>query len=259
MQTVYLNGGIAQFGEKWTTDCASIRDIFKLIECQNPGFRKYMIDAAENGVGYEIQRGFDFLEQPEELLLSLHDEDIIITEVPAGAKSGGAKILAALAIAALFFIPGTQGLLLNTAQAGAIPGGAGAAGSIGTMTVAAGLSTPGLIAASLAVNLALTGITQLLTSGPEVDEQKESYLFNGPVNTIKQGLPVPVLYGEMIVGGSPISVYYSSNPLKRGLPVPFEANSPINPGENDNNISGSSDGLTDEDYYGDPEQVSETN
>ena len=113
MQTVYLNGGLSQFGEKWTTECKDIASIFKLIECQTPGFRKYLTDAVEADVGFEIQRGSEFLENPEELLLSLNEEDIIITEVPSGSKSGGAKILAAIAIVALMFTPGGQALLVQ--------------------------------------------------------------------------------------------------------------------------------------------------
>ena len=35
----------------------NIRDIFKLIECQTPGFREHLIEAAHNDVGYEIRRG----------------------------------------------------------------------------------------------------------------------------------------------------------------------------------------------------------
>ena len=89
MQTVVLNGDIAKFGTRWETSCDNIRDIFKLIECQTPGFREHLIEAAMNDVGYEIRRGKDVLESPEELLLSISNEDIIITEVPDGAKSGG--------------------------------------------------------------------------------------------------------------------------------------------------------------------------
>ena len=98
MQKVKLIGNISKFGDSWETDCVNIRDIFKLIECQTPGFRQHLVAAAEAGVGYEIRRGEEFLESEEELFLSLNDEDIIITEVPAGAKSAGAKILAAIAI-----------------------------------------------------------------------------------------------------------------------------------------------------------------
>ena len=93
MQKVKLIGNISKFGGSWETDCVNIRDIFKLIECQTPGFRQHLVAAAEAGVGYEIRRGEEFLESEEELFLSLNDEDIIITEVPAGAKSAAAKIL----------------------------------------------------------------------------------------------------------------------------------------------------------------------
>lgn len=204
MQTVYLNGSISQFGEKWTTQCKDIASIFKLIECQTPGFRKYLTDAVEADVGFEIQRGSEFLDNPEELLLSLNDEDIIITEVPSGSKSGGAKILAAIAIVALLVV--NPGLMFSTVTQTATATGVSA--SVG------GLNALGLAVSSVAVNLAITGITQLLAPGPETeDNTAESYLFDGPTNTVTQGIPVPILYGELVVGGAPISTYYSPNVL----------------------------------------------
>lgn len=196
MQRVYLNGSIAQYGEVWETDCTNIKDIFKLIDCQTPGFRNYLVEAANAGVGYEIQRAGEFLETEEELLLSLNNEDIIITEVPAGSKSGGQKILAAIAIISFLIITGGTGA-----------GGYLAAFKGGTLT---GFQ---LSATLVAVNLAIGGITQLLAPGPETDEATpESYLFNGPSNNIAQGLPVPVAYGELIVGGAPISFSYNGQP-----------------------------------------------
>lgn len=205
MQTVYLNGGLSQFGEKWTTECKDIASIFKLIECQTPGFRKYLSDAVEADVGFEIQRGSEFLENPEELLLSLNDEDIIITEVPSGSKSGGAKMLAAIAIVALLVINPAMIFTSFTTTATAT----------GTIATAGGLNAAGLALASVAVNLAITGITQLLAPGPETDGNKnDSYLFSGPSNNGKQGLPVPILYGELIVGGMPISSSYSNSPFR---------------------------------------------
>ncbi len=203
MQTVYLNGNIDKFGQVWETDCSNIRDIFKLIECQTSGFREHLIKAADAGVGYEIQRGSDFLEAEEELLLSLNNEDIIITEIPAGSKSGPGKILAAIAIVAVMFL--APQVFFNVATQ-SVPG-------VGTVATGVTLTTPGLIAAGIAVNLAMTGIAQLLAPGPESDEQTDpSYLFNGPSNNINQGLPVPVAYGELIVGGAPISFSYNGAP-----------------------------------------------
>ena len=210
MQTVYLNGNIDKFGSIWETECSNIKDIFKLIECQTPGFRQHLVKAAEAGVGYEIKRGSDFLEDEDELLLSLINEDIIITEVPAGSKSGGSKILAAFAIVALAFATG--GLSLGPSATVTTTTAAGVTTTT-TAGVALGATTAGLVAAGIAVNLALTGISQLLAPGPESDEQTDpSYLFNGPSNTITQGLPVPVAYGELIVGGAPISFSFNGAP-----------------------------------------------
>ena len=206
MQTVYLNGGLSQFGEKWTTECKDIASIFKLIECQTPGFRKYLSEAVEADVGFEIQRGSEFLENPEELLLSLNDEDIIITEVPSGSKSAGGKILAAIAIAVLTFY--TAGALTSSAALASTFGGNAA-----TYVTAAKVVT--YVGYSTAINLAITGITQLLAPGPESDGDKnDSYLFSGPSNNGRQGLPVPILYGELIVGGMPISSIYSNSPFR---------------------------------------------
>ena len=76
---------------------------------------------------------------------------------------------------------------------------------------------------TVGTNLALAGVSQLLAPGPETEEQQEEgYLFNGPVNNIAQGLPVPVCYGELMVGGSPISVSFkpdlgSMDGKKRGI------------------------------------------
>ena len=200
MQKVYLNGSISQYGEVWETDCTNIKDIFKLIDCQTPGFRNHLVEAANAGVGYEIQRAGEFLENAEELLLSLNNEDIIITEVPAGSKSGGQKILAAVVlIAVAIMLPGTASNILSNNSCW------------GRGVLTAAYATVALT--MTAVNLALTGITQLLAPGPETDEgTPESYLFNGPTNNIVQGLPVPVAYGELIVGGAPISFSYDGQP-----------------------------------------------
>lgn len=251
MQTVYLNGGIAKFGKKWEVSCRTIPEIFKLIDCQTPGFRQYLIEAAENGVDFQIQRGEEFVDE-DTLLLSLSKEDIIITEVPAGAKSGGAKILTAMAIAALLII-NPAGIFTATTL---MPGGAGF--GVSNVAVATGLNMGGLALATVATSLAIAGMTQLLAPGPEVDsaETNESYLFNGPANTTKQGLPVPVAYGELIVGGATISASFSStkfpfNPLSIESPntstsggaPPAERNSPNTQGGGADNPCFTSDAL----------------
>lgn len=203
MQTVYLNGGISQFGTKWSTNCTNIRDIFKLIDCQTPGFRQYLVNAAENDVDFEIKRGEEILESGEELLLSLRDEDIIITEVPAGAKDGTSKILAAIAIFTVIGLTGGTGGL-------SLPGNGFFTNIQASMGFAGGAGPGAKLAALVAVNLASMGVAQLMIPGPETDSAttNENYLFNGPVTNAPEGMAVPILYGELIVGGRPVSIDY---------------------------------------------------
>lgn len=194
MQRVKLIGNISKYGKKpFKTDCANIRDIFKLIECQNPGFRQYLVKAADAGVAFEIKRGNTYLEHGDELLMNLNDEDIVITEVPAGSSSGIGKILASVVLYVIsYFFPPLAPYLTPIAN--------------------------GLLAG---------GIAQILAPGPEVDNNQENdgWIFNGPVNNIGQGFPVPVAYGELRVGGTAIAVSYE----------PYSANSftaiPLNAGE----------------------------
>jgi predicted phage tail protein len=60
--------------------------------------------------------------------------------------------------------------------------------------------------------LILTGIAQLLTPTPTVpqgadtqDDPRKSYSFSGIQNTSRQGVPVPIVYGETVVGSVVIS------------------------------------------------------
>jgi len=111
-----------------------------------------------------------------------------ISFVPVVAGAGGEwNIIAGVALIALSFL--------------IIPLGIAAAGS--------GIATAvGLAGASLL----LGGVAQLLTPTPEVpqgidqqDDPRKSYSFSGIQNTSRQGVPVPIVYGETLVGSVVIS------------------------------------------------------
>ena len=59
----------------------------------------------------------------------------------------------------------------------------------------------------IGASLVLGGVSQMLTPVPEAPTQDEpnSFQFNSPINTSIAGLPVPVLYGERMVGSVVIS------------------------------------------------------
>jgi predicted phage tail protein len=128
-------------------------------------------------------------------------ECIRIIPVIAGAGGVAAKIGIGIALVAAAFIigPAVGGFL----GIGAGLGGAGA-GIVG----GAFASSIGLIG----VSLVLGGVAQLISPTPKIssgedstNDPRKSYSFSGIQNVARQGVPVPVVYGEMIVGSVTIS------------------------------------------------------
>jgi predicted phage tail protein len=102
--------------------------------------------------------------------------------------------------------------------------GAGAVGRIiaGVALLAAAIFIPGFAAwagptayaliIGVGSSLVLGGVAQLLTPTPRVaqgadtqDDPRKSYSFSGIQNTSRQGVPVPIVYGETVVGSVVIS------------------------------------------------------
>lgn len=189
---LYLEGEMAEkFGSELTVNVDNVRDSLRLLEANFPGFRSYLVSCAEKDIGFTIDVADKSVEKEEDLILPLREGDITITPVPAGSKSGGAKILAAIAIIALTFVVG-PGI---SASFQALAAGEATIGTYLTIT-----------AATMALNLAMTGIQQLMAPDPAVDQEApQSYLFNGSQQNVIEGDPVPILYGELRVPGRPIS------------------------------------------------------
>jgi predicted phage tail protein len=82
------------------------------------------------------------------------------------------------------------------------------------MIVLSGTTATPLMASLMSAGIAMTigGVAQMLAPVPKTPDQlaspenKPSYLFNGAFNSTQQGLPVPVVYGQMLVGSSVIAV-----------------------------------------------------
>ena len=122
---------------------------------------------------------------------------ISFVPVVAGAGAVG-RIIAGIALIALAIaLPGI----------GLAAGAKGAAVIFGTTfsSISLGIGFAGL-------SLVLGGVAQLLTPTPKVpqgadnqDDPRKSYSFSGIQNTSRQGVPVPIVYGETIVGSVVIS------------------------------------------------------
>lgn len=109
-------------------------------------------------------------------------EDIRIAPVIAGSKNSG---LVSAVLGAVLVV------------AGVFTGGLSTAVGLGLMSVGGGM--------------VIGGVAQMLVPQPEglsdssQANNKPSYAFGGPVNTVAQGRPVGLLYGERMVGGAIVS------------------------------------------------------
>ena len=120
---------------------------------------------------------------------------ISFVPVVAGAGATG-RIIAGIALIALSF--GIASLAAGAALAGSFSGFALQAVAFGTQA--------GLLAG---VGLVLGGVAQLLTPTPKISQDegdpRKSFSFSGIQNVSRAGVPVPVVYGETLVGSVVIS------------------------------------------------------
>lgn len=195
MTTIYLYGALGRkFQHRLQMDVSSIGEAVRGLMANFPDFQQYMMSHSEPG--YRVIVGNDPIEGPEGFAHPVGRQCLKIVPVIAGAaKSPVIGIIIGVVIIAAAIALGPAGFALIPAFLGA------SAGSIAL--------TVGLIGASIAIG----GISQLLAGTPrtpgvdafEKPESKPSTLFNGPVNTVAQGHPVPIGYGRVRVGSAVIS------------------------------------------------------
>lgn len=186
LRKIKLYGKLAKFvGHRvLEADVATAAEAVRFLVANWPELERHM-----NDQHYRVSVGTYGLDLEE-----LHDpagqKEIKIVPVMAGAGATGRIILGVALIAAAFFTGGaTIGLL-------------GLAAPVAVSTVLAGVG----------ITLVLGGVAQLLTPTPKVpqgsdgqDDPRKSYSFSGIQNVSRQGVPVPIVYGETIVGSVVIS------------------------------------------------------
>jgi predicted phage tail protein len=186
LRKIRLYGKLAKFiGHRvLEADVATAAEAVRFLLANWPEVEKHMADQH-----YRVSVGSYDLVADE-----LHDpagqQEIKIVPVMTGAGAVG-RIIAgvALVIGAFFTAGATIGLL-----------GLAAPIAVKSVLLFAGAS------------LILGGVAQLLTPTPKVptgpdtqNDPRKSYSFSGIQNTSRQGTPVPIVYGETIVGSVVIS------------------------------------------------------
>jgi len=233
MRKVYLEGILGEkFGEEWNLAVNSPAEAVQAIAAQRSGFKQFLIEG-ENIQGYDVLVGDEQI-GVEECLLSNPSMSQSYTFAPVIAGSKNAGIMMVLGVALIAMTGGLAGIGIGSA--GGMFGGAtaSAAGAIGTVatsanaalygvavgetitlgSLAAGTTTAtmgGVLAMQgasyLGMGLLLGGASMLLapdTPDGNNAKQAENYLFSGPINTVKQGEPIPLVYGRIVTGSKTV-------------------------------------------------------
>lgn len=185
MKTIILYGDMRQkFGREFRLDVKTPAEAVRALCSQLKGFRGYLHNHANDAFKVFVggRNASDEIGSP------CSDREVIrIAPVIQGAGSVGRIVLGA---ALIVFSEGIAGGLVAAGMKGA---------------TSAGVAMMGL-------SMVLGGVVELLSPTTSTDTataesvtNTPSYNFNGPVNTTAQGHPVPLCYGEMIVGSAVIS------------------------------------------------------
>jgi len=168
-----------KFGRSYEFMANSPKDVMSALCNQLDGFRQYMADAHEHGIGFRLvdedPDGMDYAN------VLMGCRRLVIAPIISGGGTVG-RILVGVALIALAFVPGVGTLALGT---------------IGTQAL-----TLGSLMFSFGVGMVLTGIASLLTPPVETPkgeaERKDSFLFDRAAELTSQGSPIPLLYGRFL-------------------------------------------------------------
>ena len=173
----------------------------RFLVCNFPELRGLMRDGY-----YKVAVGrhdLQLADCPEQLHYPVGSSEVV-SIIPVVTGAGGNK-------------GGLGSILLGAALIGVAIASAGAGfalGAKGVGFVAAGAAPSALAAAAGNIGLALVlgGTAQLLSPTPEVPgldgdprNDPNNFSFSGVQNTSREGVPVPIAYGEVIVGSVVIS------------------------------------------------------
>lgn len=222
-RNVYLEGEMGvRFGKEFQMAADSFTEVFRCLKCNFSSFMPYLQECHEKNIGFILEVEGRPIRNEAEALLLYREGDMIITPVPAGSKSGPAKILAAVAVTVM--TAGMGAFAIGAMGGGGLAGGLAATGSMfgaglggvtatlgGMMSAGGGLGLLANMGLSLGINLAMGGLQQMMAPDPSTDNQQdESYIFQGSKQNIAEGDPVPVLYGELRIPGRTISFHTKS-------------------------------------------------
>ena len=189
LSKIKVYGRLARFlGERnFEAEISCPTDAFRFLLANFPSLESHMMEQ-----NYCVKVG-DYEINETELDIPTGSQEIKIVPVVMGARKGfGRFLLGAVLIGAAIFAPGA----------------APALGLTGFTAGSAGASLLAVTTANVGLYLALSGAAQMLTPTEDVgadSDDPSSFTFNGVQNTIRAGVAIPVVYGEIFTGSLVVS------------------------------------------------------
>ena len=204
MVTIRLLGEAGRrFGRQFKLAVKTPAEAVRALCVQIPGLREYLLDSEENGIRWRAvtdhAEGLD-----EEGLLWPLSKRFILAPQPVGKGAVGKIVTGVVLVAASFFTAGATLGLFGLGQVG-LTAFTGVFASVGGALLFGGIAdlltpTPKMPNVSTAGG----GIGTGATGGRSREDQRKSFTFDKSNANTQQGEVVPVLYGERIIGSTPI-------------------------------------------------------
>ncbi|QXO44626.1 tail assembly protein [Morganella morganii] len=186
MTKIELSGVLGKtFGKTHQRLISTTAESIRALCCTIPGFEQFLNTSKARGLTYAVFRGKKNIGK-DDLGFPVTGDVIRIVPIIIGSKKAGA-------LQTIF------GAVLVVA------------GALVSMLSYGWASPVGGAMMKMGAAMALGGVIQMLSPQPgglamkDQGENKPSYAFGSPTNTVSQGYPVPIGYGKRRIGGAIIS------------------------------------------------------
>ena len=195
LSKIKVYGRLARFlGENnFEAEIRSPVDVIRFLTANFPNLESHMIEQ------YYCMKVGDYQINDNELDYPVGQQEIKIVPVAVGAEGLGKFLAGALLIGAVVVTGGAAGVAFGAGGGLGFGLTAGTTATLGTTLLAA--------AGNLGIYLALSGAAEMLTpvQNNTANDDPNSFTFNGILNTIRAGVSIPVVYGEVITGSVIVS------------------------------------------------------
>jgi len=202
LREIKVYGELAKFvGQKlFQAEIGTAAEAIRFLVANFPGLDQHMADRH-----YKVIVGQDSLAM-DEIHNPSGQQAIKIVPVVAGAGGGAGGILAGIALVTAAILLGPAGSVFGLAAGfGATAATATAAATAGGFIGAATATALGGIGFSLIIGGVAQLISPVATASMGASDPRQSYSFSGVQNVSRQGVPVPIVFGEVIVGSVTVS------------------------------------------------------